>query len=71
MNNIINNKKTYDIFVFCCGKSGSTTLEISLKRLGYSILHVHSTEHYNNDIIKRNHISDYGKEHTIFDVIEE
>jgi len=41
----MNNKKTYDIFVFCCGKSGSTTLEYSLQNKGYSVLHVHSKEH--------------------------
>ena len=70
MNNIINNKKTYDIFVFCCGKSGSTTLEYSLQNKGYSVLHVHSKKHY-ECVYKKNHISDYGKEHTIFDVIEE
>lgn len=65
----MNNKKTYDIFVFCCGKSGSKTL---LKTLGqyFSTIHCHHLDEYKNNSYKNN-ISGYGEEHTIFDVIEE
>jgi hypothetical protein len=50
----------YNIFVYCGGKCGSTTLNETFRKNNYSSLHVHSNEHYQLSYKTRN---------TIFDVI--
>lgn len=50
----------YNIFVYCGGKCGSTTLNETFKKNIYSSLHVHSNEHYQLA---------YRTKNTIFDVI--
>ena len=39
-------KHIYDIFVFCGGKCGSSTLESTFKKYNYRVLHTHSDEHF-------------------------
>jgi hypothetical protein len=51
----------YNIFVYCGGKCGSTTLNETFKKNNYSSLHVHSNEEYHRT---------YKTKNTIFNVID-
>lgn len=38
----------FDTFIYCCGKSGSTTLTDTFKNNGYKVIKIHREEYYND-----------------------
>jgi hypothetical protein len=54
-------KPIYNIFVYCCGKSGSSTLHKTFSSLDYKSIHVHNNYYYAIGL---------NKDETIFNVIE-
>ena len=60
---MINNYKDYDydVFVYCGGKCGSSTLNTTFINNGYESIHLHNNEYYKTA---------YKKEDSIFDVID-
>ena len=54
---------TYDIFTYCGGKCGGSTLHNAFINNGFTSLHVHSNAHYQANIIK-------SMDHAIFDAID-
>ena len=61
--------KIYDVFVYCSGKSGSSTLEKTFKKLNHDVLRSHGI----NDFLKnkKNNYEEYGENVNVFDIIEE
>lgn len=62
-------KKIHDVFVYCTGKSGSTTLETTFKKMKYDVLRAHSIHDFLK--IKKNNYEEYGENVNIFDIIDE
>ena len=54
--------KNIDVFVYCCGKSGSSTLHTTMAKNGFSSLHCHGNHYFQTIIHKKTDI-------TVFDVI--
>lgn len=63
-------KTIYDVFVYCTGKSGSTTLETTLQKMKYDVLHTHSKQHF-LFYKKKFYKDDYGENVNVFDIIDE
>ena len=57
-------KKNYDVIIFCGGKCGSTSLEVSLINNGYDVIKIHSfmhskKVHKNDDLYNVKNIKDF------------
>lgn len=48
-----------DVFVYCGVKCGSTTLHTTFQRNGYSTVHCHSNEYFQNEIAKSRRITSF------------
>lgn len=57
---------TYDIFTYCGGKCGSSTLHNTFINNGFTSTHVHGQSNYKDRLI----IENKDLDHTIFDVID-
>jgi len=55
----------YSVYVYCCGKSGSSTLKKTFAENGYNSLHCHNSETY-NDIMSSTKLNP-----NVFDIIEQ
>jgi hypothetical protein len=55
----------FNVYVYCCGKSGSSTLTCTMNKNGYKALHVHCAFHYKNNCIESK------KNPNLFDIIEQ
>ena len=57
----LQNTELYNVFVYCSGKTGSSTLNKTFIENGYTSIHIHCNENYQIH---------YNKQNTIFEVID-
>ena len=55
----------YNVYVYCCAKSGSSTLTYTMNKNGYKAFHVHHIQHYQSQCIESK------KNSNLFDIIEQ
>ena len=55
----------FNVYIYCCGKTGSSTLSYTMNKNGYKALHVHSLLNYKEMCIESK------KNPNLFDIIEQ